>query len=136
MHQPNQAPSPQPPVLNMANGALRFALELTALGAMGRWGWALCPTALRYLTMLAVPAFAATLWGTFTVPSDPSRGKNGPVPVSGIVRLVLEAAFFGFAAWALFALGHARIALAYAALVCTHYTLACDRVRWLLTRVG
>jgi Protein of unknown function (DUF2568) len=136
MHKPEQNPTTRPPAMNMANAALRFALELAALGAMGRWGWTLSTSGLRYLTMLVIPAFAATLWGTFTVPLDPSRGKDGPVPIPGIVRLGLEAAFFGFAVWAVVSLGHTTLARVYGALIGAHYVLGQDRTRWLLKRAG
>jgi hypothetical protein len=108
-------------------------LELTALGLLGRWGFT-CSTdpVRRYLWLVAVPLLAATIWGTFTVPNDPSRGKNGPVRVSGSVRLGIEAAFFGSAIAACYALTSTAWAALLSALICLHYAWAHSRTRWLL----
>ena len=121
--------------LQPLNALLRFALELIALGLLGRWG-STCSTdpVRRYLWLLAVPLLAATIWGTFTVPNDPSRGKSGPVRVSGPVRLGIEAAFFGCAAAACYAVSSAAPAAAYGAVVFLHYAMTHARVRWLLAQ--
>jgi hypothetical protein len=113
---------------------LRFALELIALGLFGRWGFMCTSGAARYAWMLALPLLAAAVWGTFTVPGDPSRGKTGPVPVSGAARLALEATFFGAATAACDALGFTAWAAAFGASVCLHYVAAHARTRWLLTQ--
>lgn len=103
------------------------------LGLLGGWGFASSSDPLRrYLWLVTVPLLAATIWSVFTVTGDPSRGKNGPVPVSGYVRLGIEATFFGCGAAACYALSSARWALAFGALVCLHYAWAHARVRWLL----
>jgi hypothetical protein len=52
--------------------------------------------------MILIPLLAATAWGVFNVKGDPSRSGKAPVPVPGIVRLLLELAFFGSATLALF----------------------------------
>ena len=119
--------------LHPLNAALRFALELIALSLLARWGFT-CSTdpVRRYLWLVAVPLLAAAIWGTFTVTNDPSRGKNGPVRVSGHVRLGIEATFFGCAIAACYALSSATWAAAFTALVCLHYTWAHARMRWLL----
>jgi hypothetical protein len=57
---------PRPKPLHPVNATLRFALELVALAALGRWGFVLSVHATRYLWMLAVPLSAGALWGTFT----------------------------------------------------------------------
>jgi hypothetical protein len=121
--------------LQPLNAVLRFALELVALGVLGAWGHA-CSTdpARRYLWLLAVPLLAATIWGAFTVANDPSRGKNGPVRVSGYVRLGIEATFFGCAIAACYALTSAAWAAAFGMLVCLHYVATFSRVRWLLSQ--
>jgi hypothetical protein len=119
------------PTLHPWNAALRFLLELTALFALGRWGHAISG---GYVLALALPLLAASAWGVFTVPGDPSRGKDGPVRVSGVVRLLLEAAFFAAGACGLAQTGHARLATAFAASVCLHYALAHARTRWLLAQ--
>ena len=72
------------------------------------------------------------LWGTFAVPGDPSRSGKAPVPVPGILRLVLELALFGFAAWALYDSGSPMLALVLAVLTLIHYALSYDRIAWLV----
>lgn len=117
--------------LRPLNLALRFALELAALFAMGRWGWAQGSGPWRFVLALAVPAVAATLWGVLRVPDDPGPA---PVAVPGIVRLVLETAFFGFAVWSLYATDAPEAALLFAVALAIHYALDFARVRWLIHR--
>jgi hypothetical protein len=124
----------RPLPLHPLNALLRFVLELVALGLFGRWGFACVTGASRYFWLIALPLSAAALWGTFTVPGDPSRGKHGPVRVSGRARLGLEAAFFGCACAACYALSSATWATVFGAVVCLHYIWAHARTRWLLTR--
>lgn len=101
---------------------------------MGYWGWSQTAEWWRYVLMIGVPALAAAAWGTFAVPGDPSRSGGAPVPVSGMVRLALEAAFFGFACWALYDAGATVSSLALAAVVIVHYVLSSERVRWLVSQ--
>ena len=112
------------------NLALRFLLELAGLVALGDWGWHVA----RYPGAIVLPLCAAAAWGTFNVAGDPSRSGKAPVPVSGVVRLLLEAAFFAGATFALHAAGRPRVALAFAATVVVHYALSYDRVAWLVKR--
>jgi hypothetical protein len=111
------------------NLGFRFALELAALFAMGRWGWAQGSGFWRFALALGVPAVAAVLWGVFRVPNDPGPA---PVAVPGAVRLLLEIAFFGFAVWALWDTGAVTWAWVFAAALLLHYALDLPRVRWLL----
>ena len=122
----------EPPKMHPGNSAFRFALELGALGAMGWWGFDQGDGAGRYALMAGVPIAAAAAWGIFAVPSDPSRGKDGLVAVSGKTRLLLEATFFGFAAWALHDLDENAFAAGFGSAVILHYTLSFDRVKWLI----
>ena len=112
------------------NLALRFLLELAGLVALGDWGWHVA----RYPGAIALPLGAAAAWGTFNVRDDPSRSGKAPVPVPGVVRLLLEVAFFGSATFGWYASGHPRAALAFAAIVVVHYALSIDRVAWLVKR--
>lgn len=121
-------------VLYALNATVRFVLELATLFALGRWGYASGSGALRFVLALALPLVAASIWGVFTVPGDPSRGKNGPVPVSGAVRLLLEALFFASGGVALARIGQSTLALVFCAAVCVHYACALPRLRWLLSR--
>jgi hypothetical protein len=124
----------QPRPLHPLNAALRFVLELVALSLFGRWGYTCGVGAMSYVWMLALPLVAAALWGTFSVPGDPSRGKHGPVRVSGAARLALEAIFFGAAVAACYAASNATWALMLGAVICLHYGWAQARTRWLLTQ--
>ncbi len=114
------------------NLALRFLLELAALTAIGFYGWRLSDGPLRYLAVIGLPLIAAVLWGTFAVPDDPSRSGEAPVPVPGLLRLILELAFFGFAAWALYSMRAVSWSLILAGLTVIHYLLSYDRLAWLL----
>lgn len=111
---------------------LRFLLELCALAGAGYWGWTVSRGFTRFLLFLGVPLLLAILWGTFAVPDDPSRSGHSPVPVPGIVRLLLELAIFAFAAWALYAAGQPVLGLILAVLVLIHYVLSPDRITWLV----
>ena len=114
------------------NLAVRFLLELVALAAMGIWGWQHGEGAFRFVVALAVPVTAAMLWGVFAVPGDPSRSGSAPLPVSGRLRLGLEAAFFAFATWGLYQTGHAAWWVGLGLVVVVHYAVSYDRIGWLM----
>ena len=118
---------------NPLNLAVRFLLEILALVALGAWARAQFSGALGFILMILLPLVAATAWGLFNVKDDPSRSGKAPVPVPGIVRLLLELAFFGSATWALFAL-NPTYAWIFGAVTLVHYLLSYDRIRWLLER--
>lgn len=120
--------------MNPLNLALRFVLEIAALVAMGLWGWSTGEGALAYALVVAVPLVAIAAWGTFAVPGDPSRGKDGLVRVPGLVRLAIELAFFGFAVFALHDLARHAIALGLALATLLHYALSFRRIAWLVRR--
>ena len=115
------------------NLALWFVLEVCALAALGFWGWSQTDAPWRYILMLAVPALAATVWGTFAVPNDPSRSGRAPVAVPGAARLGIELAFFGFACWALYDANAKVSSLTLAVVIVVHYALYHERIRWLLS---
>lgn len=114
------------------NLAIRFALELAALAGMGMWGWQQGQGATRYVIGLGTPLIAATLWGTFAVPDDPSRSAVAPVPIGGMLRLGIEFAFFAFAVWAFHANGKTGASVILAMAIAAHYAVSYDRVAWLL----
>jgi hypothetical protein len=111
------------------NLAVRFLLELAALGIMGVWGWRQGEGGLRLLFALGIPLVAATLWGVFRVPNDPGRA---PVAVPGVVRLALELAYFGFAVWALHDLGAATWSWIMGIILVIHYAASHERLRWMI----
>jgi len=114
------------------NLGFRLLLEMVALVIYGYWGWNASNGALRYIFVLALPLVAAILWGTFAVLDDPSRSGNAPVPVSGILRLILELAFFALAAFLLFNSGKENFAWIFGGTVLAHYLFSYDRIIWLL----
>ena len=117
---------------NPINLALRFLLELAALSAIGYWGWTQHDGALRFILTIGLPLLAAILWGTFAVPDDPSRSGKAPVPVRGIIRLLLELAFFAIATWLLFDARQLSSGRILGVVVLTHYLISYDRIGWLL----
>jgi hypothetical protein len=119
---------------NPINLGIRFLLEIAALVALGYWGWVAHDGVLRWLLAAGLPLLAAVLWGTFAVPGDRSRSGGAPVPVPGAVRLLLELAFFGAAAWALYDAGATLLAWVLAGVVVVHYAVSYDRIAWLLRR--
>ena len=118
--------------MSSVNLALRFLLELTALGALGYWGWAQTDSWWRVVSALAVVLFAAVLWGTFAVANDSSRGGSGLVQVPGLARLALELLIFGAAAYALKSVGRPTLAIVFTALVLIHYVWSHERIAWLI----
>lgn len=116
------------------NLALRFGLELASLVALGyaarrsSAGWA------GTLAMVLVPLVAATLWGLFNVPGDPSRSGKAPVVVPGALRLTLELGFFATATFALVRTEQRTLALLLGLTTVVHYALSLDRIKWLLAR--
>jgi hypothetical protein len=117
---------------NPINLAVRFLLELSALLAIGFWGWRQGEGSFRFVLAIGLPLIAAVLWGTFAVPDDPSRSGKAPVPVPGIVRLVLELAFFAFATWALYNAGATQLSWLLGGVTLVHYILSYDRLWWLI----
>lgn len=117
---------------NPINLAVRFLLEIAGLMAIGYWGWQQGEGFLAIILAIGVPVIAAVLWGTFAVPEDPSRSGKAPVPIPGILRLVLETAYFGFATWAFYEAGTPLLGLVYAIVVLLHYAFSYDRLLWLV----
>ena len=114
------------------NLTVRFLLEVSALLAMGVWGWYQGDGWLRFVLALGIPLIAAIVWGTFAVPDDPSRSGAAPVAVPGILRLVIEAVIFIFAVWALYDLGFTKLSGLLGIIVVIHYLVSYDRVLWLI----
>ncbi len=117
---------------NPYNLAFRFLLEISALVCLGIWGWSQDDGWIRYLLAPALPALTAAIWGIFAVPEDPSRSGKAPVPVPGIIRLILELTIFAIASWTLLDMNHELMATLFSLLVFIHYLISYDRVLWLL----
>lgn len=114
------------------NLGVRFLLEISALLAMGFWGWRQSESWFRFLLVLGIPVIAAVVWGTFAVPDDPSRSGSAPVAVPGLLRLAIELAFFIFATWALYDLGYTQLSWAMGIITALHYITSYDRILWLV----
>ena len=116
------------------NLMIRFLLELMALVSVGLWGWKSYEGTLQYILGLGLPILMTIVWGTFAVPDDPSRSGKAPIPVSGMIRLVIEFIFFALAVWVLYDIGYNRLSYALGSIVLIHYLVSYDRVRWLLSQ--
>jgi hypothetical protein len=119
--------------------AIRFALEVGALVALGNWAFhAASPGSLAWLAGLGLPAVAAVAWITFAVPGDPSRSGRAPVPVPGWVRLLLELVVFLGGAAALAALQRWTALAVFVVALLVHHLVTPARHLWLLRqhRVG
>lgn len=116
------------------NMTLRLFLEMGTLFAYGYWGWTQHDGIWRFIWALGLIIAAAVIWGTFAVPDDPSRSGKAPVPVPGIVRLILELVFFAAGVWAFYAAGRPIWGLTLGILTIIHYGISYDRNLWLLKR--
>jgi hypothetical protein len=116
------------------NLLFRFILELTAFLALGTWGWRQSEGWPRFVLAVGVPLIAAAIWGTFAVANDPSRSGSAPIPVPGILRLVIEFSIFAVACWALFDMDARAIAWTLGVATAAHYALSYDRIVWLLSQ--
>lgn len=116
------------------NLALRFVLEIATLFAFGYWGWTQHEGILRYAWSIGTIVLAAAIWGTFAVPDDPSRSGKAPVPIPGLLRLVLELVFFAAGVWAFFAADQPLWGTILGVATLIHYAFSYDRIRWLLGR--
>ena len=97
-------------MLKNLNLALRFALELCALGFLAYWGvrsgrGAVLSTALG----IGLPVLASAFWGSFVSPKARFGGSR-------MVRLLLGLVVFLPAAAALASLGHELLGIAYGTL--------------------
>ena len=116
------------------NLMIRFILELIALVSVGYWAWKSFDSPLQYILGIGLPILLTIIWGTFAVPDDPSRSGKAPIPVSGLVRLVLEITFFALAVWSLHDLQQNELSYILGGIVIIHYLFSYDRISWLLSR--
>ncbi len=118
--------------MHNANLILRFLLELAALAGFAFWAWSLTTGYWRVLEAAAIVVALGAVWATFAVPNDPSRSGNAPVPVPGMLRLILEFAVLLGGALAFHMAGYPRAGIVLAVLVLVHYALSMERITWLL----
>ncbi len=92
----------------MGNLALRFLLELSALVALGYWGFqATTSTIANILLGIGAPLLAAIIWGAFVAPKAARRTQDP-------VRLLIEVLVFGAASLALVSVTQPLLGLALA----------------------
>ncbi len=104
-------------MLASTNLAVRFLLELSALGAVGVWGAHTGNTALAKIALGAgLPLALAVVWGKFVAP------KAG-VHVSVPVHILLQVVVFGSAAAALYSLHRTGLAAAFGGTVAINAVL-------------
>ena len=115
------------------NLLFRFVLEVLTLLSIALWAWHLHTSWVGFVLAVLIPMLISVIWGTFTVPDDPSRSGKAPVPIAGWMRLLLELALFFFGIWCLYALERPVLSIILACLVILHYAVSTDRMRWLLT---
>ena len=93
-------------IVQGANLLLRFLLELSALGALGYWGFHTAHGWIGKLGLgIGAPLIAAVVWGVFVSP-------NAAVPLSTPLWLLVQAGVFGAAMAALLASGRPSLAWA------------------------
>lgn len=114
------------------NLIIRFLLELIALITLGFWGWKQSDGWLQFVLVLILPILAATIWGIFAVPDDPSRSGSAPIIVHGILRLVIELAIFALAIGAMYDLGYINLSWTIGIIIIVHYVISYDRIKWLM----
>jgi uncharacterized protein DUF2568 len=99
------------------NLALRFLLELCAMGALGYWGFKTGGGAVAKMILgLGAPLVAAVVWGTFLSP-------RAAVALPGALVLLLQALVFASGATGLAASGHPKLALAFGGIVVVNAVL-------------
>jgi hypothetical protein len=114
------------------NLAVRFFLEVLALASFAHWGWNSFDSPLNAIVAVGLPVAAATAWGVFAVPGDPSRSGKTVVKTPGAARLAFETVFFAAAAIASNFSLSIVMATVFALAVIIHYAASIDRIRWLL----
>lgn len=88
--------------------AVKFALELAALAALGYWGANTGSGAVSVVLAIATPLLGAVVWGRWCAPKSEHRLPQRP-------RFALELAVFGAAAAGLAAAGAGIAAVIFAA---------------------
>lgn len=125
--------SGEPPAQPAVMLAVRFLLELIALGALGWAGWNLGGGGIAGGALAALFVVAAgAAWGALTVPGDPARNPTPVIVVPGWARLLVEAAVFGLAAWALWVYVSRAASESYLTALGIVSLVGWDRIWWLL----
>jgi hypothetical protein len=123
----------EPPAQPVVMLATRFLLELIGFAAIGWAGWNLGGGGIAggaLAALLVITAGAA--WGALTVPGDPARNPTPVIVVPGWARLLIEAAIFGLAAWALWIFVSRAASETYLTALGIVSLVGWDRIWWLV----
>lgn len=94
-------------ILQNANLAIRFLLELCVLAALGNWGFHIERGILFKIGFgIGAPLLIAVVWGMFGSP-------QASMPLHGPSHLILEIVVFGLAAAALYASQHPVLSIVF-----------------------
>ncbi len=111
-------------VIQSANLALRFLLELCALVALGYWGFKTGSGTITKLALgVGVPLLAAAVWGAALSP-------RRSVPLSDRLAFILSLVVLGLSAVAVGAAGQATLAVVFAVLTIVNATLIVLWKQW------
>ena len=89
-----------------ANLALRFLIEVAALAIFANWGWKAGDGAMRWAIAIGTLAAAVVVWALF-VSEDPT------ISLPRSLQFAIELVVWAAAGAALYAAGHARLAIAF-----------------------
>ncbi|MEV0659967.1 YrdB family protein [Actinomadura luteofluorescens] len=107
-----------PGPLHALNEGLAFLLELAAIAALAWWGFTASGNVLVNIVLgLGAPAAAIVLWGMFAAP-------RARFTIALPLVLLVKAAVFGAGALALYGVGHATAAIAFAVIALLNTALA------------
>lgn len=116
----------------MFNLIARFLLEVFAYVSMALMGFFLTDSFIRWGLAIFIPVTMAIPWTYINVAGDPAREGKALVPVSGIIRLIIEFLYFSVAIFSAYYVMGKTIALIFISLLIIHYLISYDRVLWLL----
>ena len=104
-------------ILKNANAALAFFLELGVLAALGYWGFHTGSNMpVKIGLCIGLPLIAIVVWALWGAPNSTSQ-------LQGFWFLLLQIAFFGSAAVALYTSGHRTLGIAFALVFALNCTL-------------
>ena len=108
-------------IVQGANLALSFILELCLLAALGYWGFVTGDSVLMKIVLgIGAPLLAAVVWGIFMAPKA-VRPLNAPL------HQIIECVIFGVAFIALYVAGQPTLAIIFAIVFAINFVL---RIVW------
>jgi hypothetical protein len=109
----------------------RFLVDLFMIVALAYWGFHLADGTLGLIVAIVLVALCGLAWTACGIPNDPLRDSRSIVSIRGPVRLLLEFAVLGIAAFGIWIAGSraASETLMTAAGLC--YGVTWERLVWL-----